>query len=288
MPLRQFANLTFNPEDGQLFVDASDSAVRLRPKAARLLEYLLDHAGEVVTRERLVEVVWDETTVVDFESGLAALLRELRQAIRSLGGPADLIETVPRRGYRLNAAPGRSGKTSSTGIARPGRWLAVLGVALFLAAGVYGLLRQPAGTVPDPGQCSVAIMPFLVYESPPGLPEHGDLLLADRLLGALLREPIEGLSLVGRTSLEPYVNRSDVAAAVAQDLGVDWLIEGAVQPAGEEQWRIEARLLELPAGRVLWSEAVTVAPSQTVDVDAVVRTLVVSFLNAWPLACADR
>lgn len=288
MAVRQFANLSFNPDDGQLST-VSGNSVHLRPKAARLLDCLLDHAGEVVSRERLVEAVWDDTTVVDFESGLAALLRELRQAIQSLDGPAELVETLPRRGYRLNTVVECSYRPPPIRHPWRGRWLAVLiGVVLLVAAGAYGLLRQPDGTAPDSRQCSVAIMPFKLYQAPPGLSDNGDLLLADRLLGILLREPIEGMSLLGRTSLQPYLERSDVAAAVAEDLGVDSLIEGAVQSAGEGQWRIAARLLELPAGRVLWSEDVTIKPEQGFDMDAAMKALADSLADVWPRICARR
>lgn len=289
MVVRQFADLTFNPDDGQLSTTAGNS-VQLRPKAARLLSCLLDHAGELVTREQLVEAVWDESTVVDFESGLAALLRELRQATRSLGAPVELVETLPRRGYRLNAVVERPDGATSTRRPRRKRWPLVLtAIVLLAAAAGYALWRQPVVTAPEHAQCSVAIMPFRVYQSPPGLAGGADLLLADRLLGMLLREPLGGMSLVGRTSLQPYLERSDVAAAVAEDLGVDWLIEGAVQPTGAGQWRIEARLLELPAGRVLWSESVIIDPEQEGhDLDAVMKPLTDSLADAWPRLCSTH
>jgi len=78
------------------------------PKEFAVLEVLLEHAGEVVTRAELVERCWDELTepssnVVD------VLVGQLR---RRLGDP-DLIETVRGVGYRLADAPSTPGAPST-------------------------------------------------------------------------------------------------------------------------------------------------------------------------------
>ena len=99
----EFDKFIFDPADGRLASRAGSAEVHLRPQAGKLLVRLLSQPRTVIDRDTLVRAIWGEDTVVDFESGLAALLRELRQAIQSLDGDPALIETVPRRGYRLRA-----------------------------------------------------------------------------------------------------------------------------------------------------------------------------------------
>lgn len=103
-PVHEFAGLQFDPADGRLArVDGAGSA-QLRPQVAKLLSAFLSQPETLIDREQLYRAVWDEGTVIDFEAGLAAILRELRTELKNLDAPADLVETVPRRGYRLNSA----------------------------------------------------------------------------------------------------------------------------------------------------------------------------------------
>jgi TolB-like protein/DNA-binding winged helix-turn-helix (wHTH) protein len=69
---------------------------------------LLDHAGELVSRDELCHKVWPPDTFVDFEQGLGTAIKKLRQ---SLGDDADApryIETLPKRGYRFIGAVEKS------------------------------------------------------------------------------------------------------------------------------------------------------------------------------------
>jgi len=80
--------------------------VRLRPQPAALLEYLVQHAGEVVTREDLRGVLWPEGTFVHFDHGLNSCMKQLRSALADDRASPRYIETLPRRGYRFIAAVG--------------------------------------------------------------------------------------------------------------------------------------------------------------------------------------
>lgn len=276
MALRRFGNLVFHPDDGRLENRRTGLSEHLRPKTARLLECLHDHAGEVVARETVIESVWGSESVVDFEAGLAALMRDLRQALSAVGGSPEQVETVPRRGYRLNVPAVRAGGWRLA--------LVVAGLSAVLAGaglGAWLALGGPGAEQP-PGDHSLAILPFEVYEEVAGLPEHAGLLLADTLLAELLRRPVEGLELIGRTSLRPYVDRHDVVSAVAEDLGVGLLIEGAVLPHGREGWRVELRLLSVPPGRVVWSTTVSGEADEGLDVAPSARALAQELVAAWP------
>jgi TolB-like protein len=75
--------------------------VRLSEQPFQLLTILLEHPGEMVTREDLQKRLWAGGTFVDFEQGLNAVVKRLREALEDPAESPGLIETVPRRGYRF-------------------------------------------------------------------------------------------------------------------------------------------------------------------------------------------
>lgn len=78
--------------------------VRLQEQPRRILLLLLEHAGDIVTREELHRALWTADTFVDFDIGLNAAMRKLRMALGDRVKHLQFIETVSRRGYRF-AAP---------------------------------------------------------------------------------------------------------------------------------------------------------------------------------------
>ena len=76
-------------------------AIKLRPKAFALLHYLLEHSGQLVTKEQLLNAVWPETFVTD--AVLKVTIRQLRNALDDDPNSPQFIETAHRRGYRFIA-----------------------------------------------------------------------------------------------------------------------------------------------------------------------------------------
>src|SRR5438093_1007220 len=73
----------------------------LTPKLLDLLFYLLDHAGDLVTKEALLDALWPDANVT--ENALAQAMSELRQSLGDDAGSPQFIKTVARRGYRFIA-----------------------------------------------------------------------------------------------------------------------------------------------------------------------------------------
>lgn len=69
----------------------------------QVLLYLLENAGDLITREELRARIWPADTFVDFEHSLNTAIKKLRQALRDRAGRPKYIETLPRRGYRFLA-----------------------------------------------------------------------------------------------------------------------------------------------------------------------------------------
>jgi TolB-like protein/Tfp pilus assembly protein PilF len=77
--------------------------VKLQDQPFQVLQILLEHPGEVVSREELRQRIWPADTFVDFEQGLNNAIKRLREALNDSPEAPQIIETVPRRGYRFIA-----------------------------------------------------------------------------------------------------------------------------------------------------------------------------------------
>jgi DNA-binding winged helix-turn-helix (wHTH) protein len=77
--------------------------IRLQDQPFRVLQILLEHPGELVTREELQRQIWPADTFVDFEKGLNNAVKRLRDALGDSAGQPRIIETHARRGYRFIA-----------------------------------------------------------------------------------------------------------------------------------------------------------------------------------------
>jgi DNA-binding winged helix-turn-helix (wHTH) protein len=76
-----------------------DAMVRLPPKACAVLRLLMEQAGQLVTKEVLLEAIWPDTAVT--EAVLTVCIGELRKALRESAQAPRFIQTVHRRGYRF-------------------------------------------------------------------------------------------------------------------------------------------------------------------------------------------
>src|ERR1700680_4894908 len=78
--------------------------IRVQQQPMKLLEILLEHPGEVVTREQLRSRVWPNESFGDFDQALNIAIGKLRSALGDSAESPRFIETLPKRGYRFIAA----------------------------------------------------------------------------------------------------------------------------------------------------------------------------------------
>jgi DNA-binding winged helix-turn-helix (wHTH) protein/tetratricopeptide (TPR) repeat protein len=116
------------------------SRIKLAEQPFQILAELVQHPGEVVTRDELRQLLWRSDTFVDFEHGLNAAVKRLREVLDDSAESPRYIETVPRRGYRL-MVPVESEVPVAAAVPRPhlGRWKiwlvgAVAGVVIAIIA----------------------------------------------------------------------------------------------------------------------------------------------------------
>src|SRR5689334_21714602 len=93
-----FASFALDPARGRL-TDPAGRDIFLRPKSAEVLRHLIEHAGQVVSRNALMAAVWPNVFVTD--DSITQCITEIRRALGEDG--ARLLRTLPRRGYLLDA-----------------------------------------------------------------------------------------------------------------------------------------------------------------------------------------
>jgi len=148
----QFDGWTVSRVSGE--ISRGERTSRLAQQPLRILAELFDNAGEVVTREHLVKVLWP-AGVVDFDNGLNVAVRKLRVALDDIGDVPRYIETLPRVGYRFIGKPGTTAEATSP---EPGRRmpprarialiLGAAGLALAIAVGWWINFGVEAGAKP--------------------------------------------------------------------------------------------------------------------------------------------
>jgi serine/threonine protein kinase/Tol biopolymer transport system component len=75
--------------------------VRLQEQPFQVLKMLLEHPGEVVTRDEIRRTLWPNDTIVEFDQSINAAVKKLRLALEDSADDPRYVETVARRGYRL-------------------------------------------------------------------------------------------------------------------------------------------------------------------------------------------
>jgi len=75
--------------------------IHLPEQPFQVLAMLLDQPGQLVTREALQQRLWSSDTFVDFDRGLNKAVNRVREALGDAADEPQLIETLPKRGYRF-------------------------------------------------------------------------------------------------------------------------------------------------------------------------------------------
>jgi TolB-like protein/Flp pilus assembly protein TadD len=77
--------------------------IRIEPRPLELLMLLVDRRGELVTRDDIVERLWDRDVFINVDTSVNTMVRKVRRALRDSANRPRFIETVPGKGYRFIA-----------------------------------------------------------------------------------------------------------------------------------------------------------------------------------------
>ena len=98
-PLVRFGAFELDLRAGELRKEGLK--IKLQEQPFQILAMLLEHPGQVVTREELRSRLWPGDTFVDFDHGLNKAINKLREAFGDCADTPQFIETIPKRGYRF-------------------------------------------------------------------------------------------------------------------------------------------------------------------------------------------
>jgi len=254
--LFRFNNHTFDPDTGEL--DGPRESLRLQPKPARLLAMLLEAAGELVERDAIRDALWPDTTV-DFDAGLNTCMRQIRTAIKETGGEAELIETLPKRGYRIvvpvapdgpHHQPGADEPLGETSLTDASTMPYVITFVLLLAATGFVLWNEllapaadPAATPPGrstppataaaPERAAPARLAVLPLVDPDGEePGTFNRELAEALVAALVEASPTDLVVVGPATTAQYAGSDAAPADIAAAVDADFILSGGRAGSG--------------------------------------------------------
>jgi DNA-binding winged helix-turn-helix (wHTH) protein/Tfp pilus assembly protein PilF len=95
----RFRPFALDVRSGELF--KGETRLKVPDQSIEILQALIERPGQLVTREELCRRLWRDSTFVDFEHGLNAAVRRLREALGDDADSPRFIETLRRRGYRF-------------------------------------------------------------------------------------------------------------------------------------------------------------------------------------------
>jgi TolB-like protein/tetratricopeptide (TPR) repeat protein len=108
----------FELDEQTLELHRNGAPIHIQQQPARVLAFLLNHRGSVVTREQIRLAIWGQDTFVDFEQGLNFCIRQIRLALNDQAVHPLHVETLPRLGYRFIGSIQKDDDRSSPGAER--------------------------------------------------------------------------------------------------------------------------------------------------------------------------
>jgi TolB-like protein len=203
--------------------------VTLPPQVFDLLGYLIRNRERVVTKDDLINAIWNGRSVSD--AALTTRLNVVRSAVGDSGHEQRLIKTLPRKGFRFVGQ-----------VREVQGWSAGPDLA--------GEPIEPSGpTPPVPDKPSIAVLPFTNLSSEPEQEYFVDGVVEDIIM-ALSR--FHGLFVIARNSSFTFKGRAVNVKQVGRELGVRYVLEGSLRKDGN-RIRIAGQLIDAETGAHLWA-----------------------------------
>jgi len=198
-------------------------SLSVEPQVFDLLAYLIQNRHRVVSKDDLVEAVWEGRIVSD--ATLSSRVNAARNALHDNGEEQRLIRTMIRKGFRF------------------------VGTVREENAAVM-LPMEPEVGLRLPDRPSIAVLPFVNMSGDKDQDYFADGMVED-IITSLSR--IKWLFVIARNSSFVYKDRAVDVKQVGRDLGVRYLLEGSVRKVANRV-RITGQLVEAEDGSHLWAE----------------------------------
>jgi len=197
--------------------------IELEPKVFDLLAFLVRNRGRVVSKDDLLDAVWDGRIVS--ESALTTRINAARRALGDDGASQRLIRTFNRKGVRF------IGEVTETSDEAPHP-------------------HEAPGPMLPPDRPALAVLPFQNMSGDPEQEYFADGMV-EEITTAITR--FSWLSVIARNSSFAYKGKAIDVRQVARELGVRYVLEGSVRKAGNRV-RITVQLIDTATGAHLWAD----------------------------------
>ncbi len=226
-------------------------AVAIEPQVFSLLQYLIEHRDQVVSKDDLIAAVWQGRIVS--EATLSSRVSAARRAVGDTGEAQSVIRTVQRRGFRFVGDVSMADEPAPDD--RPARpRIAANDDDDDAGATVVPLdaRRRPAASGQRAAVSEKPVLAVLPFEN---LSADVDEYFADGLSEDIITNlsRFRDLHVIGRRSTFRYKGRAVAAPQLATDLNAGYVVEGSVRRAGGRV-RITAQLTDAATGVSLWAE----------------------------------
>jgi TolB-like protein/cytochrome c-type biogenesis protein CcmH/NrfG len=198
--------------------------IAIEPQVFDLLVYLIENRDRVVTKDNLIETIWDGRTVS--ESALTSRINAARKAVGDSGKDQGLIRTIARKGFRFVGDVRRAEPDTAA------------------------LSSEKSSPLPLRDRPAIAVLPFTNMSGEPEQEYFSDGISED-IITALSK--LRWFFVIARNSSFIYKGKSVHLKQVADELGVGYVVEGSVRKEGERV-RITAKLNDVVTGSHLWAE----------------------------------
>ena len=209
-------------------------SVAVEPQVFDLLVHLIENRDHVVSKDDLIETVWDGRIVS--ESTLTSRINAARRAVGDSGKDQILIRTIARKGFRFvgDVRKLRSGEEAPAG-------------ALQALDFTGEPLHRP---FPALDRAAIAVLPF-VNLSGESEQEYFSEGISEDIITALSK--LRWFYVIARNSSFSYRGKSVHHQQIGEELGVGYVVEGSVRKDGDHV-RIAAQLVDVATGGHLWAE----------------------------------
>ena len=227
-------------------ISSGDETRSLRRQVMELLVYLANRPGDVVSTNELLTRLWDGRVVT--ESSVYNCVSELRLVLAADAEAMPLIETIPRRGYRLVAPVTQLEEVPVSRTTKPTRALAQALLALIVIGALVAWLLRGGG---DEGVIrSLAVLPLDNHSPNAESNEYFVDAMTEALIARLGQN--RGLRIISRTSAMQLKNSDLTIPEIASLLDVDAILEGSVLMT-DEHARITLQLIDGETDAHLWT-----------------------------------
>ncbi|HXY23534.1 MAG TPA: winged helix-turn-helix domain-containing protein [Candidatus Acidoferrum sp.] len=259
----------FELDQGAFELRRKGRAVRLERIPLELLFLLVERRGLLVGRDEILERVWGKDVFVDADNSINTAVRKIRQALGDNPEEPRYVQTVSGKGYRFAAAVVAPSPTLTQTPAEPPfevkaasttppskhplrNWLVWVGIVLLLgaAAGVASLLLRQEQK-PGSTRIMLVVLPFVNLSGDP-LQEYFADGMTEEMITQLGSLDPEHLGVIARTSSMQYKHTQKRASEIAQELRVDYLLEGSVRREGDRV-RVTGQLIRASDETHLWA-----------------------------------